>query len=247
MLAAFLCRVGTSLTPPVYQRDKGCVRIDESEWSQPFVLNGAGTTGMLQVYTPQQHGGARTRYEVVVTSKPEVTLGCAAFRRSMLVVLSPRFIVANQLDEELVFAQARTRATKHGKSFVTLAPFPAAMNRAEAGQHTPFQWHDDSTPSLLCLKLREYDWSGAFDITKVGAFAVKLRSAQSGGNSMLLRVEVKQDPSHGSVWVIVRRESSEFPVYRVTNQTDDTIVFQQAGVGAGRHHPEQLAPHTSTW
>ena len=89
------------------QRDKACVRIGESDWSQPFVLNGAGTTGMLKVYTPEQHGGGRRRYEVVVTSKPEVHLGAAAYRRSMLVVLSPRFIVANQLNEQLVFAQVR--------------------------------------------------------------------------------------------------------------------------------------------
>ena len=64
--------------------------------------------------------------------------------------------------------QARTRDTRSSSSeVITLAPFPAAMNRAEAGEHRPFQWHDDSTPSLLCLKLRGYDWSGAFDITKV--------------------------------------------------------------------------------
>ena len=74
-----------------------------------------------------------------------------------------------------LLVQARTRDTRSsGSEVITLAPFPAAMNRAEAGEHRPFQWHDDSTPSLLCLKLRGYDWSGAFDITKV-------RSREAGG------------------------------------------------------------------
>lgn len=181
----------------------------------PLKTMSPSLTGMLcasQVFTPAQRHHSRTRYEVVVSSKPEVTLGLPAYRRSIMVVLSPRFIIANQLNERLTFAQARTKVQAGKESFITLAPFPAAMMHAAAGEHKPFQWHDDSTPSYLCLKTKDCQWSGAFDISKVGAFAIKLRSSRDT-RPQLLRVEVKQDTSNGSVFVIVGYESSEFPVY----------------------------------
>ena len=107
----------------------------------------------------------RPLWSFVVEAQPKVNLGSPTFHRSLVVTISPRFVVINATRETLLLCQSTALATE-SPPVLSLAP----------GQRDELHWTHSQLGQFLAVSTSTHSWSGPIDIGSVGETAVRLRA-----------------------------------------------------------------------
>jgi hypothetical protein len=160
------------------------------------------------------------------------------FRNTLILSLSPRYILVNKLNRGIFFRQQNVTSFRH----------------LEAMKHCPFHWCTEvavpkaprrgikNFPHTLQFKFGEHfmqennqsttceswNWSGAVFVDTVGDAAVKMRRAGISNVHCLIRVKVEQVES--SLMIIIEPESDRFPPYMIENFTPFLLKYRQTNV-----------------
>jgi hypothetical protein len=120
-----------------------CVRAGTaSEWSKPFSIRGLGRPALVSFKSTSDIIGSNqskngtgngnsnllSKYELTVSARPCTlpSLG-SVFRRTILVTLSPRFLIINHIDPLLAAAFRKKGEGKSESLFSNLSPFSAQI------------------------------------------------------------------------------------------------------------------------
>lgn len=125
--------------------------------------------------------GGGSRWEMAVSTQQQIGRnnmwsGAAAlhraggrepvFHRTLLVTVSPRFVIVNRVGSLLEVGQQHQ-----------VIPLPDALSAlsVEDGRNSPLAWPSAAAGAFACFRVPGYDWSGAVDVRAVGDSAVCVR------------------------------------------------------------------------
>jgi hypothetical protein len=153
------------------------------------------------------------------------------FMRTKMVVLTPQYIIVNQTDKPLYYRQRAVLDSKpvfsDSTDTLVLGAVDASCETLQPRERRAFHWPEFSrVPKLLSVKVgNDAQWSGGFGIDAVGEFSLNVRNDMNEISS-LARIDIKME--NATAFVIIRQESSEFPPYRVDNDSLEKIrVYQK--------------------
>ncbi|OWZ21120.1 Vacuolar protein sorting-associated protein [Phytophthora megakarya] len=243
-----------------YRIDRGCVRLQVSnesdvavldarkenrqrKWSDPFVLDQAGTIGEIEA----DDYGTNRKFSIGYS----IISGKGQYSRTKVIMLTPRFMLINTMSSAIEVCHSSSKMLT--PSAIDIANASGLMSNSrvmspvnpvvqlEAGAFADFHW------TLRFAKMRtircrfaEYgwSWSGAVPLHESGEYAVRMRH-ESTRESKLVRVAMKQDSS--CICVYFREERTTAPPYRVENYSLETLRTHQHRV----RRSEILLPHHS--
>lgn len=201
-------------------------------WSPPLFLDGLHHRHeIVQIPTPVSTGGISKdssrpgEYPAVVSLKG---LGAGVEE----IVISPQFVIINQLTSSIQYRQKGTNAE------VKIKP----------GEYSPLQWTDSGLPRKLCVRILEagWLWSGGFSLEHAGDIFLKLRH-RDRGITRIVRADVSHSLKDGTRRIIFRSNPEEFTPYRIENCSLETLIIRQKGV---TDQQDVLRPYCSldyTW
>ncbi|KAG7379741.1 Vacuolar protein sorting-associated protein 13A [Phytophthora pseudosyringae] len=243
-----------------YRLDRGCVRLRVSnerdiaaldarkesgqrKWSDPFVLDQAGTIGEIEA----DDYGANRKFSIGYSIIPAK----GQYSRTKVIMLTPRFMLINTMGNAIEVCHSSSKMMT--PSVIDMAnasgsmPNSRAMSpvnpvvQLDAGAFADFHWtlRFAKTRTLRC-RFAEYgwSWSGAVPLAESGEYAVRMRH-ESTRESKLVRVTLKLDSS--CICVYFREERTTTPPYRVENYSLETLRTHQHHV----RRSEILLPHHS--
>ncbi|KAF4141110.1 Vacuolar-sorting-associated 13 protein C-terminal [Phytophthora infestans] len=243
-----------------YTMDRGCVRLRVSnerdaaaldarkesgqrKWSDPFVLDQAGTIGEIQA----DDFGANKRFSIGYS----ITPAKGVYSRTKVIMLTPRFMLINTMGSAVEVCHSSSKMMT--PSVIDMANASGSMPNSrvmspvnpvvqlEAGAFADFHWtlRFAKTRTIRC-RFAEYgwSWSGAVPLVESGEYAVRMRH-ESTRESKLVRVTLKLDSS--CICVYFREERTSAPPYRVENYSLETLRTHQHRV----RRSEILLPHHS--
>ncbi|RLN94634.1 hypothetical protein BBJ28_00016480 [Nothophytophthora sp. Chile5] len=243
-----------------YRLDRGCVRLRvndgrqaaamdarkesaQRKWSDPFVLDEAGTIGEIEADDYEMNRKYSIGYSIIPAK--------GQYSRTKVIMLTPRFMLINTMGSaiEVCHSSAKTvtpsvldmgSTTGHLQNTRVMSPANPVV-QLDAGAFADFHWtlRFAKTRTIRC-RLAEFgwSWSGAVPLGESGEYAVRMRH-ESTRESKLVRVTLKLDAS--CVCVYFREESTTAPPYRVENYSLETLRIHQHRV----RRSEILLPHHS--
>ncbi|KAG0246128.1 hypothetical protein B0O80DRAFT_498393 [Mortierella sp. GBAus27b] len=185
---------------------------DKTQWSQPVSFEAVGSimevTMQLKDRKEEIHLGMN------------VELGKGKYALTKVVTITPRFIIKNNLKEDLCFREASS------KDFTQLV----------AGNHEPLRNLRQGLPKLLSLRMREVTsrWTAPFSIDEMGKIYVPIMRNET--DVELIRVNVVMEVA--TVFIVLNKEEGRWP-YRIDNRSSFDISFSQ-------HNPVRNESMTSS-
>ncbi|KAF9963917.1 hypothetical protein BGZ65_006327 [Modicella reniformis] len=173
---------------------------DKTQWSQPVSFEAVGSIMEIALQ-------AKDRKEEIHLGM-NVELGKGKYALSKVVTITPRFILKNNLNEDLCFREV-------GSSNSTMLP---------AGKHEPLRYMRQGQQKLLSLRKREVTsrWTAPFSIDTMGKVHVPI--ARNDIEVDLIRVNVMME--RATVFIILNKEEGRWP-YRIDNRSSWDIKFSQ--------------------
>ncbi|KAG1711583.1 hypothetical protein DVH05_008831 [Phytophthora capsici] len=243
-----------------YRMDRGCVRLRVSnerdiaaldarkesgqrKWSNPFVLDQAGTIGEIEA----DDYGANRKFSIGYSILPAK----GQYSRTKVIMLTPRFMLINTMSSSIEVCHSSSKmmtpsvigmANANGSMANSRVMSPVnPVVQLDAGAFADFHWtlRFAKSRTIRC-RFAEYgwSWSGAVPLVESGEYAVRMRH-ESTRESKLVRVTLKLDSS--CVCVYFREERTTAPPYRVENYSLETLRTHQHRV----RRSEILLPHHS--
>lgn len=183
------------------QRNRALLKVGESNWSKPQSFDAIGST--VDVVLPSST--TNTEIHVGIT----VEAGEGKYKLTKVVTLAPRFVMKNQMNEEL-------NVREPGSSdLMTLKP----------GALQPLHFLQKSAVKQmsLCFPGVNNQWSSPFNISDLGTTHIKL--AKSGQRQKLIRVEVLME--NATLFLHISTETKNWP-FSMRNESDTEFMFFQA-------------------
>ena len=194
-------RIPGQLNPAIVISDmcrKLCVGLDRCR-SRPFKTGAAGAINVITVDTEEDSLGDSIRYQFVYNVEVAWLFpGEVIYTR--VVTVTPRFILVNGLQEELLVRQMDTQ-----ECCLSIRP----------GDQLPFYWPNGHLRQLVQLKSGRYSWSGALVISTIGVTSFCCLPLEPDLPLLHLRAEVKFTDL--SVLVTIEEENDKYCTYRVEN------------------------------
>ncbi|KAJ3037263.1 hypothetical protein HDV00_001828 [Rhizophlyctis rosea] len=185
-------------------RSRAQVKVEDSDWSKPISFEAVGSS--YDVAIPSATRGLEYRMGVTVTE------GEGKFYLTKVVTFAPRFILKNNMDEDLQFRQQRASAA-------------VLLKSKDSGPLHTIRSVDEGFAQLsVRLTGLTNEWSNPINITEVGRIYVKL-GRMSSPEEDLVRVEVHIE--NATIFVVFVRREKIWP-FKIINDTDtDVTIWQQ--------------------
>ncbi|VDN98265.1 unnamed protein product [Rodentolepis nana] len=208
-------------------------------WSSPVSLD--KSDGELMLRLKAGHASTSSRPDLLYSVGVEVRKGAGLHATTTIVTFVPRFLISNQTDFQLQYAQ---RFCLDLKNYKPMDVYPQC--------NVPFHWPRQDLDQLLCFRtlipsepsplespnipLVTTNWSGGVQIDKPRSYHLMLRlpSGSQAGSSpsepLFLRVDVVL--RGGTLFVIISNTTHLPPPYRIENRSPVALYYQQAVVGS---------------
>lgn len=202
--AVATCRPGPKPQPFMYSyptmdnRNRTLIKIDASDWSRPLSFEAIGSV-----------------YDVVLPNGSEeihvgihIQEGGGQFKLTKLITLTPRFVLSNQMDQNI-----RYRVPETKEDYVL-----------EAKQRIPLYNIRVQNEKQLSIKLEGFShaWSAPFNIQDMGDVHLRL-SNDYGNPDMLIRVSILLQEA--TIFIVLTQDD-HWP-YLLVNKTDEDMLFYQ--------------------
>ena len=158
------------------------------------------------------------------------------FKRTTMVVFSPRYVIVNRLRQPIHVTQANMQKKfTHTMTKKTVEEDILAdeMITLEPNERKPFHWFnisncvsDQSDDLQLSFRLSSdgWRWSGGIIISDIRGMAIKLRNDITNTN-LVARIEIKSEDT--TSYILICEEDPEVPMYRIVNRSSEFIHFKQ--------------------
>ncbi|KAG0226679.1 hypothetical protein BGW42_003469 [Actinomortierella wolfii] len=175
----------------------------DSQWSHPVSFEAVGSNMEIAVQ-------AQERNEEIHLGM-NVELGKGKYALTKVVTFTPRYIIKNNLGEDLNFREA-------GSSNSTILP---------AGERVPLRYMRQGQQKLLSLRFPGVTsrWTAPFNIDEMGK--VHVRILRGDGETELIRVTILMEMA--TVFILLNKEEGRWP-YRIDNYSSWDIKFYQHSV-----------------
>ncbi|KAG4417512.1 hypothetical protein IFR04_009324 [Cadophora malorum] len=183
------------------QRNRVLLKVGESSWSKPQSFDAIGST--VDVVLPSST--KNTEIHVGITIEP----GEGKYKMTKVVTLAPRFVLKNQMNEEI-------NVREPGSSeLMTIKP--------KELQPLHFLQKTSLKQLSLCFPGLNNQWSSPFNISDLGTTHVKI--AKAGQRQKLIRVEVLME--NATIFLHLSAETKNWP-FSMRNESDTEFMFFQA-------------------
>lgn len=183
------------------QRNRVVLKVGDSQWSRPQSLDAIGST--IDVVLPSSAKSTEIHVGISIES------GEGKYKMSRVVTLAPRFVIKNQMSEEI-------NVREPGSSeLMSLKP--------KALQALHFLHKSTVKQLSLCFPGVNNQWSSAFNISDLGTTHVKL--AKVGARQKLIRIEVLME--NATIFLHISAETKNWP-FSMRNESDTEFMFFQA-------------------
>ena len=183
------------------QRNRVLLKVGESSWSRPQSFDAIGST--VDVVLPSANKNTEIHIGITVES------GEGKYKMTKVVTLAPRFILNNQLSEEI-------NVREPGSSELSTLK-PKDLQPLHFLQKTALK------QLSLCFPGVNNQWSSPFNISNLGTTHVKL--AKAGQRQQLVRIEVLMEDA--TIFLHLSLESKNWP-FSMRNESDTEFTFFQA-------------------
>ena len=183
------------------QRNRAILKVGESSWSKPQSFDAIGST--VDVVLPSATKNSEIHIGITVDS------GDGKYKMTKVVTLAPRFVLKNQMNEEI-----NVREPGSSELF-TLKP--------QALEPLHFLRKTAVKQLSLCFPGLNNQWSSPFTISNLGTTHVKL--AKVGQRQKLLRIEILME--HATIFLHISSETKHWP-FSMRNESDTEFMFYQA-------------------
>lgn len=183
------------------QRNRAILKIGESSWSKPQSFDAIGSS--TEVILPSASNN--TEIHIGITVKA----GEGKYKLTKVVTIAPRFILKNQISEEI-----SVREPGSSKSMVI---------KPQALQPLYFLQKGTKKQLSLCYPGLNSKWSSPFNISDLGTSHIKI--AKQGERQKLVRVEVLMENS--TMFLHLSMETGHWP-FSIRNESDTEFMFYQA-------------------
>jgi vacuolar protein sorting-associated protein 13A/C len=183
------------------QRNRAILKVGESNWSKPQSFDAIGST--VDVVLPSSTKNTEIHVGITVES------GEGKYKMTKVVTLAPRFVLKNQMNEEI-------NVREPGSSeLMTLKP--------KALQPLHFLQKSAVKQLSLCFPGLNNQWSSPFNISDLGTNHVKL--AKVGQRQKLIRIEILME--NATIFLHLTTETKNWP-FSMRNESDTEFTFFQA-------------------
>ncbi|VUZ38865.1 unnamed protein product, partial [Hymenolepis diminuta] len=208
-------------------------------WSAPVSLDKSG--GELMLRLKAGHESTTYQTDLLYSIGVEVRKGTGLHTATTIVTFVPRFLISNQTNFQLQYAQ---RFCLDSKTHKPMDVYPQC--------NVPFHWPRQNLDQLLCFRalipdepsphqqttdvsLVATNWSGGIQIDKPRSYHLNLRlpsGSQAGSASLspseplFLRVDIVL--RGGTLFVIISDATHLPPPYRIENRSPVALFYQQA-------------------
>ncbi|KAL9658375.1 hypothetical protein ABK040_015695 [Willaertia magna] len=207
------------------ENERLMVACNDSEFSDPFSLNNAGTSGNFIIQSKNRKYALGTF----------ISLGEGKFNRTKVVTFYPRYVIVNNTNEKLLIKQCYTDNDQLTKPMMV-----------EANSKLNYYWEEmNVTEPQLTLKTNDDNtsWSAPFRTNALGETFLNLKHEKYPYRPIGTLISVDLKESQGCVFLIVQKPTK--PPYLIDNRLDRDVLFSQKGVdkwwtvGSG-----QMAPYS---
>jgi vacuolar protein sorting-associated protein 13A/C len=183
------------------QRNRALLKIGESSWSKPQSFDAIGST--IDVILPSSTKNTEIHVGITIES------GEGKYKMTKVVTLAPRFVLKNQMNEDI-------NVREPGSSeLMTLKP--------KALQALHFLQKSAVKQLSLCFPGLNNQWSSPFNISDLGTTHIKL--AKAGQRQKLIRIEVLME--NATIFLHLSAETKNWP-FSMRNESDTEFTFFQA-------------------
>lgn len=183
------------------QRNRAILKVGDSNWSKPQSLDAIGSN--VDVVLSSSKNNTEIHVGINVES------GEGKYKMTKVVTLAPRFVLKNQMNEEI-------NVREPGSSELwTLKP--QALEPLHFLQKSPVK------QLTLCFPGLNNQWSSPFIISNLGITHVKL--AKAGQRQKLIRVEILME--NATIFLHISAETKNWP-FSMRNESDTEFMFFQA-------------------
>ena len=185
-----------------------------------------------------------------------------SLHRTKLVQISPHYIISNKLSNS-----RETVLIRQYKSEVE--GVTSRICKVKPGDHSEFHWADlrlkEKLATLTILNDAQKDedhysnfvhddlnWTCAFELDHIGESVLSLFN-HSNDRRRIVRINVHESPSLGSLIVTIRDENENEPLFRIVNNTFEKVTVRQhlpddhrlnsLSEGVCRNSPQKLEPN----
>ncbi|KAI9040945.1 membrane morphogenesis protein VPS13 [Aspergillus affinis] len=200
-------RTGGRALPYMYSyptgdtKNRSMLRIGESAWSKPQSFEAIGST--FEVVLPDRNGRSEFHSGVSVAE------GEGKYKMTKVVTITPRFILKNKLNEELLVRE----------------PGSSNVLSIKAGDLIPLHFLRQVAEKQLCLCFPGVNnqWSSPFNIADIGTVHVKL--AKTNQRQRLIKVDTIME--NATLFIGFSFENRNWP-FSMRNESDMEFIFFQA-------------------
>ncbi|RAL67957.1 hypothetical protein DID88_008681 [Monilinia fructigena] len=183
------------------QRNRVLLKVGDSNWSKPQSFDAIGSN--VDVVLPSAKNN--TEIHVGIT----IEAGDGKYKMTKVVTLAPRFVLKNQMSEEI-------NVREPGSSELWSLK-PQALEPLHFLQKSPVK------QLTLCFPGLNNQWSSPFTISNLGTTHVKL--AKAGQRQKLIRIEVLME--NATIFLHISAETKNWP-FSMRNESDTEFMFFQA-------------------
>ncbi|RDA92701.1 hypothetical protein CP533_3692 [Ophiocordyceps camponoti-saundersi (nom. inval.)] len=182
-------------------QNRALLKVDESEWSKPQSFDAVGSTSEMVLNSNSK----QKEIHLGIT----VNSGDGKYKMTKIVTLAPRFVLVNELGEEILVRESSS------SGYMTVKP--EVLH--------PLHFMQKSAVKQLCLRFPGVDnhWTSPFNIADLGTTHVKM--ARVGQRQRLVRVEILMEES--TIFLHMSIESKQWP-FSMRNESDTEFSFYQA-------------------
>jgi len=184
------------------QRNRVVLKLGDSQWSKPQSFDAIGST--TDVVLPSSISKS-TEMHVGIS----IENGDGKYKLTKVITLAPRFVLKNQMGEEIVVREPGSSEPMTLKS--------------KALQPLHFLHRSSVKQLSLCFPGVNNQWSSPFNISDLGTTHVKL--ARVGQRQKLIRVEVLME--NATIFLHLTAETKHWP-FSMRNESDTEFMFYQA-------------------
>lgn len=193
------------------QRNRAILKVGESSWSKPQSFDAIGST--IDVVLPSSQQNTEIHIGITVES------GEGKYKMTKVVTLAPRFVLKNQMDEDI-------NVREPGSSdLMTLKP--------KALQPLHFLQKIVTKQLCLCFPGLNNQWTSPFTISDLGTTHIKI--AKAGQRQRLIRVEVLMEDA--TIFLHLSNETKNWP-FSMRNESDTEFMFYQANPNIEEDEPD---------
>lgn len=182
-------------------RNRAILKIGESSWSKPQSFDAIGST--TEVILPSAVRNTEIHVGISIEN------GEGKYKMSKIITIAPRFVLKNQMDEEINVREPGSSELMNLK--------PRALQALHFLQKTT------KKQLCLCFPGLNNQWSAPFTISDLGTTHVKL--AKAGQKQKLVRVEILMEIA--TIFLHLSIETRNWP-FSIRNESDTEFMFFQA-------------------